>query len=418
VAISLVQRLTHHRRWLLPASVTGAVLLALVAWLRVGSGRAGGGLGPTETVGRRTFAATVTAVGAVKPQIGAEVRVGSRISGRVRRLRANIGDIVRRGQVIAELETEELDAIIGQRQAELDLAEARMAAVEALSPQEEARAEAEVARFEASARLAADERARFENLYRTGGASQAELDAARERAGVADAQLVSARRALDLARTGTQEQRKQVAAERARAAASLESARVERSFTVLTSPIAGVVASVSTQEGETVAAGLNAPTFVTIVDLNRLQVNAYVDEVDIGKVAPGQRVSFTVDAFPARDFAGRVQAVYPSATIQDNVVKYVVAVEIADPYSGLLRPEMTTNVQLLLEERAVLAVPARSIRREGGETVVYVWRDGSYQRRPVRAGWRDGAWVEIVEGVREGERVLRDPPANQPEANR
>ena len=84
-----------------------------------------------------------------------------------------------------------------------------------------------------------------------------------------------------------------------RARATLESAFVDRSFTVLRSPIPGIVASVSTQEGETVAAGLSAPTFVTIIDLDRLQLNAYVDEVDIGKIAPGQSTVFAVDAFPA-----------------------------------------------------------------------------------------------------------------------
>ena len=406
--------LAKNRRVVISVAATGlVVLVALAAWLRAGSGPGGGGLGPVETVARRSFTATVTAVGAVKPQIGAEVRVGSRISGRVRRLRANIGDRVRRGQVIAELETEELDALIAQRRAELQLAEAKLAALATLSPQEVARAQSDVTRFEASARLANDERERFETLFRTGGATAAEVATARERFQVAEAEAQSARQALELARSGGVELQKQAEAERARAAAGLESAQVERSFTVLTSPIAGIVASVSTQEGETVAAGLNAPTFVTIVDLGRLQVNAYVDEVDIGKVALEQRVTFTVDAFPARDFQGRVVAIYPTATIQDNVVKYVVAVEIEEEYSGLLRPEMTANVQLYLAERSVLAIPARAIRREAGRSVVYVWQDGRYQARALRLGWRDGPWVEVAEGLAEGDRVLRDPPATE-----
>jgi hypothetical protein len=134
---------------------------------------------------------------------------------------------------------------------------------------------------------------------------------------------------------------------------------------VLRAPIAGVVASVATQEGETVAAGLSAPTFVTIVDLERLQVDAYVDEVDIGRIQVGQRALFTVDAFPARDFSGRVAAIYPTATIQDNVVKYVVALDIDDDYRGLLRPEMTANVRIELESRDVLAVPSRAIQQQG-----------------------------------------------------
>jgi multidrug resistance efflux pump len=338
------------------------------------------------------------------------VRVGSRVSGRVRRLRANIGDRVAAGDIIAELEAAEFDARVAERRAELQLAEAKLAAVETLPPEDIKRAEAEVARFEATAKRASEDWDRHQVLARTQAITRAEADAARERHLVAQAQLESARRALELARTGQTEQRRQAEAERDRAAAGLRSALVDRSFTVITAPISGVVASISTQEGETVAAGLSAPTFVTIVDLDRLQVDAYVDEVDIGKVQVGQSAGFTVDAFPARDFHGRVAAIYPSATIQDNVVKYVVAVDIASDYGGLLRPEMTASVRIHLEARSALAVPGRAIRREDGRSVVWVLRDGRAEPRPVRLGWRDGSWAEIVDGLAEGDRVLLDPP--------
>lgn len=395
-------------RWWLPVIVACIVTAALLAWLRAGN--AGNATGPTEvvTVALRAFTATVSALGAVKPQIGAEVRVGSRISGRVWRLGANIGDRVDKGQIIAELETAELDAIIGQRRAELKLAEARLAAFDTLAPEEEARAQADVRRFAAEAELASEERNRQQALFERLLAPRATTEAAHERHLVAQAQLESARRALEVARTGNMERRKQAGADVERARAGLESALVDRSFTVLRAPIPGIVASVSTQEGETIAAGLSAPTFVTIVDLDRLQLNVYVDEVDIGRIAPGQLVVFTVDAFPARDFKGRVAAIYPTATIQDNVVKYVVAVDIDGGYGGLLRPEMTANVRIQLEERTVLAVPARAIRREAGQSVVYVQSGDRTAAREVRAGWRDGPWVEIAEGLVAGDRVLVD----------
>jgi macrolide-specific efflux system membrane fusion protein len=330
------------------------------------------------------------------------------------RLRANIGDRVSKHQVIAELETAELDALIEQRQAELKLDEAKLAAFDTLAPEELARAEADVARFAAEAKLSSEEWSRQRALAERLLAPQAAADAARDRNLAAQAQLESAHRALELVRTQNVEGRKQAEADVERAQAALKSAIVDRSFTVLRSPIAGVVASVSTQEGETVAAGLSAPTFVTIVDLDRLQLNAYVDEVDIGKIAPGQHARFTIDAFPARDFKGRVAAIYPTATIQDNVVKYVVVVEIEGGYEGLLRPEMTANVRIQLEERSVLAVPARALRREDGRSVVYVQRGGNIEPRPVRPGWRDGSWIEIAEGLAAGDRVLVDP-ASAPE---
>jgi macrolide-specific efflux system membrane fusion protein len=398
------------RRMVMFASAVGLIVTILFVWLRGVDLDTTGISGDVVVVEPRSFAATVVAIGAVKPRIGSEVRVGSRISGRVSRLRANIGDRVEKGQVIAELETAELDAVIAQRRAELKLAEAKLAALESLAPDEEARARADVARFEAAVTLAAEEWERQQMLLERQLAPSATTDAARDRRMVAEAELESARRALSLVRTSHIEGIKQALADVERARAVLESALVDHSFTVLTSPIAGVVASVSTQEGETVAAGLSAPTFVTVIDLDRLQVNAYVDEVDIGKIEFGQLARFTVDAFPARDFTARVAAIYPTATIQDNVVKYVVALDIDDDYAGLLRPEMTASVNIELETRNVLAVPTRAIRQEDRRSVVYVLYDERSEARPIRVGWRDGPWAEVVDGLVAGELILLDGP--------
>jgi multidrug efflux pump subunit AcrA (membrane-fusion protein) len=404
------------RRIVVVGATAASLGIGLLAWLLAGQHVETSAAGEVAAVALRTFSSTVVAVGAVKPRIGSEVRVGSRISGRVWKLRANIGDSVEQGQVIAELETAELDALIGQRRAELKFAEAKLAAFATLSPEEDARARADVMRFEAEVTLTAEELARQQALLRDQLVPRAAADVARDRHKVAEAELESARRTLKLVRAGQAEGRRQAAAEVERARAALESATVDRSFTVLRSPIAGVVASVATQEGETVAAGLNAPTFVTIVDLERLQVNAYVDEVDIGKVGTGQRAAFTVDAFPARDFRGRVAAIYPTATIQDNVVKYIVAIDIDRPYRGPLRPEMTASVRIDLEKRTVLAVPTRAIRQDAGRSVVHVLTHEGPQVRPVRVGWRDGPWAEITEGLVEGERILLDAPSTSEEA--
>src|SRR5690606_20204369 len=126
-------KLSRKQRVAAIALALVVVALGLGAWLRSGRLVPDGVDGETVAVARRPFAATVTAVGAIKPQIGAEVRVGSRISGRVERLRANIGDRVEKGQVIAELETAELDARVAQRRAELRVAESRLAAVRSLA---------------------------------------------------------------------------------------------------------------------------------------------------------------------------------------------------------------------------------------------------------------------------------------------
>ena len=393
-------------RFLWQTALTLAILPACSQ--RGDNAPASGAVGTAEL---RRFASTVAAIGIVTPQIGAEVRVGSRISGRLSHLRANIGDVVKRGQVIAELESAEHNALVAQRRAELKAAEAGLAAVSRIGPQDSARVTAQIMGLEASASLAKEEHDRYEKLARTQTVTAAEVATMRERLQVAQAELAVARKSLDIIRATGAQKVLSGAAEVQRASAALEGALVDLAFTVIRSPIDGVVASVFTQEGETVAAGLNAPTFVTIIDLNRLQVNTYVDEVDIGKVVPKQRATFTVDAFPARDFPGTVSAVYPSATIQDNVVKYVVAVTIDGEYSGFLRPEMTASVRIQLEEREVLAIPARAVRRSEGRSLVIVLVDGQPAERAARLGWRDGQWVEVVEGLKAGECILVDPAA-------
>ena len=172
-----------------------------------------------------------------------------------------------------------------------------------------------------------------------------------------------------------------------------------------------MIASVSTEEGETVAAGMQAPTFVTIIDLDRLQVDAYVDEVDIGKIQVGQQAVFTVDAFPADEFEGKVTAIYPKAVIQDNVVNYDVVVDITTPYRNMLRPEMTANVTILLETRKdVLAVPAKAVHRVHGKNIAYVLTRGQPEEREIKIGWKDNGWVEVAAGLQEGQTVLLTAP--------
>ena len=370
----------------------------------------------TGRVTRRDFTMTVQAIGAVKPQIGAEVRVGARISGQVVRLHANLRDRVEQGQTIAELEQEELQAAVDERRAELQLAEAKLAALRRVFPREIEKSEAEMTRWEATVALAKKDLARQDELLEQEFISQQDRDRAEEQLLVAQAQLRTALKALEVVKANYEEDQKKAAAEVARAKAALVSAETRLAYAVITAPISGVIGSVSTQEGETVAAGLNAPTFVTIVDLSRLQVDAYVDEVDIGKIEVGQEAAFIVDAFPAKEFQGKVMAIYPKAIIQDNVVKYIAAIEIKSAYEGYLRTEMTTTVDILLEPRSVLAIPSRAVQRQSGRNVVSVPGENGPEIREIKIGWKSGPWTEVVSGLAEGQEVLLDA-SNQEQGN-
>ncbi|MBI5502135.1 MAG: efflux RND transporter periplasmic adaptor subunit [Deltaproteobacteria bacterium] len=314
----------------------------------------------------------VLATGAVRSQVGAEVRVGARISGRVDRLLVKVGDVVAAGQVIAEIEHADLDARIKSAQADRDVARASLALLQrgpraedvdaARAAVREAQAEVEMAK------LTVDRR---RSLVERGMAPPEQLDDAERGLAVARARAEAARQTVELRRTPYLPEELDLAAARVgQAEAALELAGIQLTYATVRSPIAGIVASVSTQEGETVSSGMSAPTFVTVIDLTRLQVEAYVDEVDIGRVRPGLSATFTVDAFPDREFPGTVAAIYPKAVLQDNVVNYLTIVTVDDP-EGLLRPEMTANVSIELPEEAdEVDAPAgepRGGRREAGD---------------------------------------------------
>lgn len=431
----------------------------------------------TAQVERRDFTSSVLATGAVKAQVGAEVRVGARISGKVVRLHANIGDEVKAGQVLAELEQADLEATVRQREAELAEAQERLDAerregplrirraegllaeaatqntvaqadLHAIERERETEVQASLAEAEsraATVELARKQLERHKELRQNDFVSQDALDQARERCSSAEAQLKVAQKKLELAkvrqeedlkrgrasvakaeaarevaereltleRASHEERLKQLEASVARTTAVLDYAKVQLSYAMITAPIDGVIASVSTQEGETVAAGLNAPTFVTIIDLGRLQVDTFVDEVDIGKVEVGQEAMFTVDTFASREFKGRVSAIYPKAVIQENVVNYDVVVTITSDYENLLRPEMTTNVTIYLQPEAnALVIPSGALQRERRRNIVYLQSPDGPEAREVKVGRREGQWVQILEGLSEGQTIFLEPPAS------
>jgi HlyD family secretion protein len=363
--------------------------------------------GPVATVQRRDLVSTVAATGKVNAMVGAEVRVGSRVSGRVQRLYANIGDIVKTGQVLAELEKDDQQALLDQRRAELKIAEAKLSSAESLDPGEIQKAEAALKDSQATSELANVEFERQKKLFDKALVSREVLDTARKEKEVCEARVVSAARELELAKQRYTEDVKSARAQIDQAASALRVHEAQLTYYTIRAPISGIISSVSTQEGETVAAGLNSPTFVTIIDLHKLQVDAFVDETDIGKIRVGQKATFTVDSFPDRDFKATVQAIYPKAVIMDNVVYYDVVHRIDEPLTGQLRPEMTTNVMISMDARKnVLAVPLHAVSREQGKSVVFLLRGNQPVRQTVKVGWKDSEWVEIAGSLKEGDKVL------------
>lgn len=311
----------------------------------------------TAVVEKRDMGSVVQATGIIRPKVGAEVKVGARITGKVERLFANIGDSVKKGQTLVKLEQDDLQARAGQ----------------AAALYREAMATFEKAKLDLN---------RDRDLAKEGYISRQNIDTLQNNYDVSQARADKAKAELDYAKT-------------------------QLSYATIKAPINGTIASVATQEGETVAAGLSAPTFIIIIDLGKLEVNAYVDETDVGKISVGQEALFTVDTFPDRDFLGTVTAIYPRAVLQENVVNYITLISIKNT-EGKLKPDMTANVTITLKKKiGVLAVPNTAVKREGGRKYVYVpGQDGKTTKREVKTGWKDGTYLEIISGLKEGEVVV------------
>jgi macrolide-specific efflux system membrane fusion protein len=300
----------------------------------------------TAVISQASLQETVVATGVIRPVVGAEVNVGSRISGTVVSLPVEVGDRVEVGQ--------------------LD------------------QARAEVALNRPSVTLAEAVLKRRMRLAEDGLASEENLDIARS-----DLEVARARLEESLARQ--------------------RSANINLSYAWISAPISGVVAEVSTREGETVAAGFSAPTFVTIVDLDRLEVLAYVDETDIGRVYTGQPASFEVDTYPGVAFSGVVTAIQPRAEIRENVVNYVIRMDFEGPRAETketqipytLRPEMTAHVRLVIDEReGALTAPRSALKRRDGRQYLMVHRAGEWVEQDVTTGWRSESRTLPPDGAR------------------
>jgi HlyD family secretion protein len=395
--------------WLVPVAA-----LLLVPACR-SNNRSGSGQYQKAKAKRMTINKIVQCTGTVKAQVGAEVKVGARVSGRVEKLHVRAGDMVKGpegnkpGQIVAIIERDELKAKRDEARAELTVLRAKLMQIKATAPAEIAKARAGVTQVQAEVTNARLSLSRQAALRRKGFAAQEALDNARKAYDVAKAQLVSAREQLTYLQMKMKTDIMVAEAQVKQAEVKVRTLQINLDYATIRAPITGVVGAVTTQEGETVAATMSAPTFITIIDLSRLQVDASVDETDIGLVEPGQNVSFVVDAYPDRIFSGRVRAIQPQATIQQDVVYYIVEVDILTPYKGLLRPMMTANVSIKVGIRKdVVAVPGQAVRRlPGGRTIVMVaGPDGKPKYKLVQIGWSSGGWTQIVRGVNVGDEVL------------
>ena len=326
----------------------------------------------TAKVERGNIQNSITATGTIEPVTS--VTVGTQVSGIVSKLYVDYNSVVRKGQVIAELDKTNLIS-------ELNTAKANQSSAQSTLNYEQANYN------------------RYKTLYDKGLVSADEFESAR----------LTYLKAKDQVTTASQ---------------SVQKAQTNLGYATITSPIDGVVLSKSVEEGQTVAASFNTPELFTIAqDLTDMRVIADIDEADIGGVKEGQRVTFTVDAFPEDMFEGQVTQVRQQATTESNVVTYEVV--ISAPNNDLkLKPGLTANVTIFtLEKNDVLVAPAKALRFMPNEALlsegqkiedveapqkVWTMEGNTFKAHKVETGTTNGLLTEIVSGVAEGTEVLTD----------
>ena len=359
-----------------------------------------------QPVTRQDVHQKVLATGTVTLKTGAEVKIGARISGQVKSLLVKIGDFIRAGEIIAIIEHEDLLSRVARFQADLDAEKARQLKILAEGPLEINKAIAEREELQVQIKLAQKMLERNLELNQKGFVSTTVLDEAEEKLAVLLARINLANEELKLKQSQLENDSRLAQAMVDKAQANLAEEEIQLSYATITVPIDGIVAFVSTQEGETVVASLNAPTFVTLIDLRKLEVTVFVDETDIGRIEVGQRAKFTVDTYANQFFNGKVREIHPKAVIKDNVVNYEVILDIEKKKAAKLRPEMTANVVVTTGTRKnVLTLPKEAVKREGKKTFVVMQVNGELEDKPIELGWRDSGRIEVVSGLKEGDLI-------------
>lgn len=348
------------------------VIIAVAIWLLSGKKKKEEVSFETDKVEMSSIHTSITATGTIEPVTS--VTVGTQVSGIVSKLYVDYNSVVKKGQVIAELDKTNLTS-------ELNTARANLASAQSsLSYQQ--------ANFN-----------RFKTLYDKGLVSADDFENARLSYQQSNQQVVQARE-------------------------NVKKAQTNLSYATITSPIDGVVLSKSVEEGQTVASSFNTPElFVIAKDLTDMRVIADIDEADIGGVKEGQRVTFTVDAFPDDTFQGTVQQVRQEATTESNVVTYEVVIS-ARNNDLKLKPGLTANVTIFtMEKNNVLTVPSKALRFTPNEAIMAkdqiikdcpgdhkLWtKEGNtFTAHAVETGTTNGVLTEIVSGISAGTVVLTD----------
>lgn len=367
------KRAKGKRCWWLWLSAAAIIIGA--GWYFYGSYKADGEKSSylAETVTRGDIENAITAVGTLSAL--RSVNVGAQVSGQLKSVKVEVGDHVKQGQLIAEIDPSPFEKKVEIAGAQLDNLKAQLLSKDAQLTLKKLNA------------------ARQKSLLATRGVSQATVDQANADLLMAEAEV----KALN-AQIHQQE-------------AQLASDKVDLGYTSIYSPMEGTVVDEAAKEGETLNAVQSAPTIVTVADLKVMTVEAQVSEADISKLKPGMPVYFTLLGQPDKRFTGTLRQIKPTPATDNNVVLYYALFDVPNP-TGELMIDMSAQVYFVLgEAKDVLVVPTAALtdKQKGGKpqvTVKVADESGTLVERPVKVGVRNRVLAEIQSGLEEGDRVV------------
>jgi HlyD family secretion protein len=370
----------------------------------------------SETVTRGEVLRKVSASGKIRALN--TIKVGTEVSGQVTKVYVDFNSPVKAGQVLAEIDSTRVRARVQQSEAQVALARAGLQ-----------QTVANVARARSELEIQERDFARQRALAERGFISKAGLD-------IAQSKLNSARNALQVALAQTHSGNAQIS----QGTAELSSARLDLNRTVIVAPASGVIINKLVEPGTTVAASFQTPNLFEIAaDTTKMQVEASVDEADIGQIIEGQDVTFTVDSYPNDIFRAKVRQVRKAPVETQNVVSYLVIIDV-DNKDGKLLPGMTANVEIITGAKAnVLRVPTNALRfrpkladrgepkeekpgapaqKETPKPTLYLAGTDLYRpvRKQVQIGLQGDDYTEVTSGIKAGDKVLIRTKSLKPKA--
>ncbi|MEW6163251.1 MAG: efflux RND transporter periplasmic adaptor subunit [Nitrospirota bacterium] len=345
----------------------------------------------TARVEKGSIRGVLVETGIIKPQVGAVVKIGARATGEIVRMNVKIGDRVKTGQIISLIDDREIQRAIEQQKAALIAARNTLSQIELTYPERirEAKANYDYAKINYE---------REKELLKYEYTTKDTVDKAKSQFEATEANFKRLqdeyKTQLEIAKANMED-----------ITAQLRQQETKLTYTRIHAPIDGIVSDVTAQEGETIVAGLQVANLVTVLDPTLLEMWIYVDETDTGRVRLGQQVEYYVDTFPDKLFQGTIEKIYPQPVVKENIVYYLAIVKVAKDDTRFLKPEMTTHVKVIFDEKSnILIAPNAAIKFERGKQVAYkVIGPDKVQKVELKTGIRGEERTEIISGVQEGD---------------